>query len=81
MRLKASLSRAVFVTAKADVGGFGIGSDLTFQLFGGLGLNLSPRLTTVIGYRHLDVDYRRARTDFVYDVALSGLVAGFGFRF
>ena len=81
MRLKASLSRKVFVTAKADVGGFGIGSDLTYQLFGGLGLNLGRRLTTVIGYRHLDVDYRRTSGDFVFDTALSGLVAGFGFRF
>ena len=81
MRLKASLSRAVFVTAKADVGGFGIGSDLTYQLFGGLGLNLGSSLTTVIGYRHLYVDYRRTSNDFVFDAALSGLVMGFGFRF
>jgi hypothetical protein len=78
-RLKAALSRAAYLTAKADIGGFGLGSELSWQLFGGLGLNLSPRVFTVFGYRHLDVDYRN--NGLIFDVALSGFVGGFGFRF
>ncbi len=77
IRVKAALSRAVYVTAKADVGG--IGSDLTYQLFGGIGLNLSQRLTTIIGYRYLDVNYRGGNT--IFDVAMAGIITGFGFRF
>lgn len=79
LRLRAALSRAAYLTAKADIGGFGLGSELSWQLFGGLRLNLSPRVFTVIGYRHLDVDYRREGV--IFDVALSGFVGGFGFRF
>jgi hypothetical protein len=79
LRLRAALSRAAYLTAKADIEGFGLGSELSWQLFGGLGLNLSPRVFTVFGYRHLDVDYRR--NGVILDVALSGFVGGFGFRF
>ncbi len=79
LRLRAALSRAAYVTAKADIGGFGIGSELSWQLFGGLGFNFSSRFFTVLGYRHLDVDYRR--NGVIMDVALSGFVGGFGFRF
>jgi hypothetical protein len=79
LRLKAAVSRAAYLTAKADIGGFGLGSELSWQLFGGLGLNLSPRVFTVFGYRHLDVDYRR--NGVIFDVALSGFIGGFGFRF
>jgi outer membrane receptor protein involved in Fe transport len=77
LRVKAALSPMLYLTAKADVGG--LGSDLTYQLFGGLGINFSPRFTTIIGYRYLDVNYRGGNT--VFDVALGGLIMGFGIRF
>jgi hypothetical protein len=76
-RLKAG--RGAFLSLKADIGGFGLGSELTWQVFGGLGLNVGSRLTTIIGFRYLDIDYRR--NNFIYDVALSGPLVGFGFRF
>jgi hypothetical protein len=78
-RLKSSVSRRIYLAAKADIGGFGPGSGLSWQLFGGVGLNLGRRIFTVLGYRHLDVDYRK--DGFVFDVALSGFVGGYGFRF
>jgi hypothetical protein len=76
-RLKAG--RGAFLSLKADIGGFGLGSELTWQVFGGLGLNVGSRLTTIIGYRYLDIDYRR--NGFIYDVAMNGPLVGFGFRF
>ncbi len=68
-----------YLTMKADIGGFGLGSELTWQAFGGLGINLCSRLAIIIGYRYLDIDYRR--NGFIYDVALGGPLLGFGFRF
>jgi hypothetical protein len=41
-----------------DIGGFGVGSDLTWQLFGGYGFDImQSSLHGVIGYRALAVDY------------------------
>ena len=77
LRVHAAISRKAFIVAKGDIGG--LGSDFSYQLFGGFGLNLSKRIATVFGYRHLAVDYRN--NGFVFDTALSGFLGGFGFRF
>lgn len=77
LRAKAPITPRIFLSGLADVGGGG--ADLTFQLFGVVGFNFTEHFTGVFGYRHLDVDYRRNGK--VFDVAFSGLVAGFGYRF
>lgn len=55
------------------------GSELTFDLFGGVGYRFNEGTAGVLGYRHLSVD-RRDGT-FVYDVTQSGLIAGVVFSF
>ena len=59
-----------YLTAKADVGGFGVGSQLTWQAYGALGCQLSRRVYCEAGYRYLYVDYRHA--GYVYDTATRG---------
>ena len=63
----------------ADVGGFGVSSDSTWQVMGALGYRLTDRIVARAGYRHLAVDYDDG--GFVYDVDLSGPIIGLSFRF
>lgn len=67
---------------RADVGGFGVGSDLSYQLAGYLGYMPSKRLNLYAGYRHLDFDYKSDNDKkFFYDIALSGPLVGAGYHF
>jgi hypothetical protein len=67
-----------YATAKADIGGFGISSDLAWQVYGALGYNLTKRTTLELGYKHMAVDY--TSDGFVNDVATSGVFLNLGIR-
>jgi hypothetical protein len=77
LRGRAKLSEKWFLTGKGDVGGGG--SDITYQLFGGVGFNLCEKGSLVLGYRYLKVDYDN--DDFLFDMSLKGPMLGFTFRF
>lgn len=64
---------------QGDAGGFGAGSDLTWQVVASLGYELSNRTALNAGYRYLEVDYRSG--GFRFDTALSGFLLGVSFRF
>ena len=74
----ASLSPRVFLTGKFDAGGFGINSDFTGQVYGGVGFQLKPRVALIGGYRYLRVDY--VKEGFIFKTALSGVVLGAQFK-
>lgn len=67
----------------AEIGGFGVGSDVTWQVFPTIGVRLTERASLEFGYRWLDIDYETGEdlTRFKYDVLSQGPVLGFGFRF
>jgi outer membrane receptor protein involved in Fe transport len=73
------LSPRLYLSGKFDVGGFGISSDLTGQAFGGVGINVKPRLTIVGGYRYLFVNYKSG--GFTFNAAMSGPIVGAKFKF
>ena len=77
LRGKAALSERWFVTGKADLGGGG--SNFTYQLFGGVGVNVGKRYALVGAYRHLSVNYNK--DGFLFDMSLHGPVLGFGIKF
>ena len=66
-----------------EVGGFGAGSDFTWQVFPTFSLRLTEMASLEFGYRWLDVDYAtgEGNEEFRYDVLTQGPVLGFGFRF
>ena len=64
----------VEVTVLGDVGGWGTGSKLDYQVVGGLGYKITPRLTLQAGYRYMGVDYRSA--GFLFNTIQSGAVVG-----
>jgi opacity protein-like surface antigen len=68
-----------YLSALGDVGGFGAGSDLTWQAFAGVGYRFNPRWSVTAGYRALAVDFEKS--GFELDVIMHGPVVGVGFRF
>jgi len=77
LRGKAALSEKVFLMGRFDLGGGG--SKFTWQAFGGVGYNITPKIALVGGYRALDVNYDK--NNFVYDMNQRGPIMGLGFRF
>ena len=77
LRGKMALSQKMFLTGKFDLGGGG--SQFTWQVFGGAGYNLNPKIALIFGYRVLDVDYDK--NNFVYDMNQRGPILGLGFKF
>jgi hypothetical protein len=73
-RLQTPLSPKLRFTVFGDVGGFGAGSQLGWQVASLLGYQLNKRFTFQAGYRYMDVNYRSG--SFKYDVAMSGLLLG-----
>lgn len=74
-----ALSPRLFLNGKFDVGGVGVGSDFTGQVYGGAGINVKPRVALIGGYRYLYVDYKS--DGFLFRSALKGLVFGATFKF
>ena len=68
------LGAGFFLNGVGQVGGFGAASDLTWDVFGGVGYQFNDMISAVAGYRHLEVDYKHG--DFKYDVQMSGPIIG-----
>jgi hypothetical protein len=58
-RIEAALSPKVVVNILGDVGGWGTGSQLEYQVGGFLGYKIKPNLTLQTGYRFLTFNYLR----------------------
>jgi hypothetical protein len=78
-RFRLNLPKGFFAQLKGDAGGFGVGSQLTWQIYTGLGKEFKQKYSAQLGYRYLNVDYRNG--GFLYDTDMSGLIAGLGIRF
>jgi hypothetical protein len=61
------------------VGGFGVSSDIDWDLFGGVGYQFNDTFSFVAGYRAVGVDYQDG--DFLFDVIQQGPILGGVFRF
>jgi hypothetical protein len=72
-RILGAFTPKVSVAIGAEVGGWGTGSQLDYQIFGLLGYKIKPKWTLQAGYRYLDVNYH---SETVYDAATSGIVLG-----
>lgn len=62
-----------------DVGGFGVGSELTAQIVATVNYQVSEHVYVSAGYRHLHVDYRRGGTR--VDMNMGGPLLGVTWRF
>jgi len=77
------MSGKFLITTSADIGGFGIASDLTWSLSILGGYRLSRTANLWFGYRYLDIDYDTGSgaKKFEYDVAMHGPILGASFHF
>jgi hypothetical protein len=66
-------------SAYGDIGGFGVGSEFTWQASGTVDYRAGARWTLSAGWRHLDIDY--AEAGFLYDAALDGPILNAAYRF
>jgi hypothetical protein len=85
LRVRHELAPGKELQFLGDVGGFGVGSDLTWQLFGGYSFDFAVWQTTLhglVGYRALAVDYSQdgAANKNNLDLILHGPVVGLSFR-
>ncbi|MEO5917297.1 MAG: hypothetical protein ABIS50_23910 [Luteolibacter sp.] len=68
-----------YLAGNADIGGFGVSSDLTWSIEAAVGYNFTHRVSAELGYRYLYTDYSDG--GFVYDVAMSGVYTGLNIKF
>jgi hypothetical protein len=76
---RVELGSGFALQAEGDVGGFGLVSDIDWQVLGTIQYQVADYLTLDAGYRYLAVDYDDG--GFLFDVALSGPIIGASIRF
>lgn len=83
LTLRSPREHRVRLQMYTEIGGFGAGSDFTWQIFPTLGIKLTDRLSLELGYRWLDIDYSTGDGNerFSYDVLTQGPIGGLAFRF
>ena len=79
LRGRFNLSKAFYLTAESDVGGFGIGSDIAVQAYAALGCQITRNIFSEVGYRYLYDDFRD--TNFLYQLSLHGAQITVGIKF
>ena len=73
------LNRRLVFAAQADIGGFGVGSHFSWQLYGGLKYTFSHAFMMGLEYRALYVDYTEG--GFTFDTTTEGPVITFDFTY
>jgi opacity protein-like surface antigen len=73
-RLEMPFATNCFGMLLGDIGGFGVESDLTWQLTGVVGYSFTEKFALLLGYRYIDYDYDQ--DGLVYNVATSGVSLG-----
>ena len=70
-RIRAPLGGKMGLSLYGDIGGFGIGSDLTWQGIAAVNYQISRKISAEIGWRYFKINYDDS-DGFLYNVAASG---------
>jgi hypothetical protein len=79
MKTRIETGSPLYFTGWGMIGGAGVGSDLTWDLMGGVGYQWTEKFSTVLGYRAIGVDYQN--DGFEWDLTQQGVVLGGVFSF
>jgi opacity protein-like surface antigen len=79
LRLVVPVGGGLSLVGYVDAGGFGVGSDFTWQGLAGLEYAMSESFIASVGYRYMKIDYDQG--GFRYDMANDGLYAGMTMAF
>ncbi|MGA9567726.1 MAG: hypothetical protein WBS19_19535 [Candidatus Korobacteraceae bacterium] len=81
-RIEGVLTPKVVATVAGDVGGWGTGSQIEYQVLGILGYKLKPNMTLQAGYRYLYFDRNKyGAANGNANLALSGILLGLTYNF
>lgn len=82
LRGRLNLTKAFYLTAWTDVGGFGIGSDIAVEAYAALGCDLTRNIYSEVGYHYLYDDFRdEGANDFLYQMSVHGAQITVGLKF
>ena len=76
VRLRWDFASGWLIGGKADVGGFGLASDFTWQIVPAAGYQLSRTWAVLLAYRYLSINYEDESEGFLYDVNTGGFALG-----
>lgn len=79
LRAQVDLTNWLYLAAQADVGGFGVGSDIAWFVQAALGANITRNTSFELGYRYMYFDYRT--NAFSMRSSMPGVYSGLVFRF
>jgi hypothetical protein len=74
-----NLTEELYLAGRADIGGFGVGSELTWQASAALGWQINSSWSAEAGYRYLAPDFEDGA--FTYEVASNGFFVSLGYTF
>jgi opacity protein-like surface antigen len=77
--LRYDFSKRWYAVVLGDAGGFGAGSKLEWEVFGGVGYEFTSWFSTTLGYRYMHMNYDKDQ--FKMDVGVQGFLLGIGFHF
>jgi len=79
LRGQLNITRWLFLAAQGDVGGFGAGSQITWNTQATVGVNFTRNIFAELGYRYMYVDYNK--NNFLYQMNSFGLFSSIGVKF
>ncbi len=79
-RIKANFNEKWYGALFLDAGGFGVGSDSTYQIIATVGYRINDRWSVQGGYRYLDIDKDEDELSDL-NISLSGPILGAVYRF
>jgi hypothetical protein len=77
-RARLNVTEKLYMVARGDIGGFGLGSDLAVNALGAVGYQWTRRLSSELGWRYLSIDYSDG--GFIYDTRTSGVFLGLTYK-
>ncbi|HOW55629.1 MAG TPA: hypothetical protein PLR60_13380 [Syntrophorhabdaceae bacterium] len=80
-RLNIDLSKKVIMNLRVDIGGFGVGSDFSWNGLAAIGYRFNEYITALVGYRALYVNYKSGTSKARYEETLHGPIMGLAFSF
>ncbi len=80
-RTKIDLTDKFMLNLEGDFGGFGVGSEFTWNAQGSFGYQFTPLISAFAGYRALYVDYKGSSSNVRYKETIQGPMGGITFTF
>ena len=80
-RAQVDLTKKLWFNLRGDVGGFGVGSDFSWNGLVGFGYRFTPAITGMLGYRAMYVDYKKSTSAVRYEETFYGPIGGISYVF